>query len=119
MAKIVYSPILELIVHDTLEVDLDDLLRERITPSGIMPIYWCDGMAFSFSSVPMSDEVVKEYLKGTLHWAEVHYAKMNSYTPIAELNDPHFQTAMKIRVIDTSKSQLHADFIRWLKKTRK
>jgi hypothetical protein len=119
MVKITFAPIQELIVHETMEIPMDDLLRERITPAGNMPIYWCEGLAFTFSSVPMTDEVVKDYLKGVLHWAEVHYTKMERYETTVELNDPHYQAVLKVRVIDTSKSSLHSDMAKWLKKNRK
>lgn len=118
MVKITFAPIQELIIHETLEVPMDDLLRERITPAGNMPVYWCDGIVFSFSSVPMTEETVKDYLKGVLHWAEVHYTPMQNYSTTVELNDPHYQSVLKIRVIDTSKSGLHKEFIKWLKKNR-
>jgi hypothetical protein len=116
--KISFSPIQELVIHEALCVQIDDLMRERITPAGSMPIYWCDGIGFSFSSLPMSDDIIADYMKGKLHWAEIHYAKMNSYTPVIELNDPNFQTSLKIRVIDTSSSALHRELVSWLKTHR-
>ena len=73
MVKIEYSPATELVVHEVIKVDKDDLLRERVTPAGTMPLYWCDGILFSFSSLPMTDDVVKDYLKGRIHWLEVHF----------------------------------------------
>ena len=44
MVKIEYSPATELVVHEVIKVDKEDLLRERVTPSGTMPLYWCDGI---------------------------------------------------------------------------
>ena len=48
---------------------------------------------------------------------EVHYAKMEKYSQIIELNED--QTNLKIRVMDTSESSLHKDFIKWLKVTNR
>lgn len=120
MTKINYLPAKELIVHEAVELSMDDLMRERITPAGNMPLYWCNGIVFSFSSLPMSEELTREYLQGKIHWMEAHYTRMKAYTPILELKDEQYGAgSQKIRVIDTSKfSSLHSEFVEWLK-TRK
>lgn len=115
MVKITYSPIKELVVHEVVKVDWDDLLRGRITPAGNMPLYWCDGIAFSFNSMPMSRELVKDYLEGKIHWMEIHYCEMKKYEPVVQLDDDEYKATMRIRVIDTSRSSLHNDLIYWLK----
>ncbi len=115
MVKITYSPLEELIVHDAFEVDRDDLLRERVTPTVTMPLYWCNGILFSFSSLPMTDEVVRDYLRGKIHWLEVHFTNSEKYTPVMTLNDEEYKATMSIRVIDTSRSLLHREFTKWLK----
>jgi hypothetical protein len=118
MLKVTFDPIKELIVHEVLKVDYDDLLRERITPAGSAPLCWCNGYLFSFASLPFSKAVISDYLEGKVHWAEVHYTEMKSYTPILELNDEHYTGTQKIRAIDTSRSGLHTEFTKWLKKNR-
>ena len=119
MVKITFSPITELIVHETIEVDKEDLLRERVTPAGTMPLYWCNGILFSFSSLPMTDEVVKDYLKGRIHWLEIHFSRAEEYVPVLTLNDEEYKATMSVRVIDTSKSQLHKELVKWLKSIKK
>ena len=84
MVRITYSPIEELVVHEVVEVPKDDLLRERITPQGNMPLYWCNGILFSFSSIPMTEEIIRDYLRGKVHWLEIHFAKEPKYTPKSE-----------------------------------
>lgn len=113
--KISVSPIQELVVHEIVELEYNDLLRERITPAGNMPVYWCEGVLFSFSSLPMTEEVVKDYMNGKIHWMEVHYTKMNNYVPLLELVDNDLKSTFKVRNIDTSNSQIHKSFIKWLK----
>ncbi len=115
MVKITYSPITELIVHETIEVDKEDLLRERVTPAGTMPLYWCSGILFSFSSLPMTDEVVKDYLKGKIHWLEIHFARESKYEAVLPLSEEEYKTSMNVRVIDTSRSELHRELAKWLK----
>ncbi|MGI0100810.1 MAG: hypothetical protein ACREBH_03805 [Candidatus Micrarchaeaceae archaeon] len=115
MVKISYSPIKELVVHEAVKVDFDDLMRGRITPAGNMPLYWCDGVVFSFNSMPMSRDIIRDYLQGTIHWMEVHYSDMKKYEPVLELNDEQYKATIHVRVIDTSRSSLHNEMIKWLK----
>ncbi len=115
MTRIIFAPAQELVVHEVVEVSRDDLLLERITPSGNMPLYWCSGILFSFSSVPMTDEVIKEYLKGRIHWLEVHYTRMEKYTPLITFESSEYRSTMNIKIIDTSISEMHNEFVKWLK----
>lgn len=119
MVKIAFSPLQEIVIHEVVAINSEDLLRERITPAGNMPLYWCDGILFSFSSLPMTEQVVREYLDGRVHWMELHYAAAKNYTPVLELNDEHFSGTQKVRVIDTSNSNLHKELIKWLKGQKK
>jgi hypothetical protein len=57
--------------------------------------------------------VVKDYLEGRIHWAEVHFSKMDEYSPILQLNDEVYRSAM-VRIIDTSRSSLHKGLSKWL-----
>ena len=115
MVKITFEPATELLVHEIVYMPPEDLLRERVTPAGTIPLCWCDGMLFSFSSLPMSDDVLKDYLNGKIHWLEVHYTTMPKYTPIMTLNEEEYKGSMHIRVIDTSRSKIHTEFAKWLK----
>ena len=115
MVKVTFSPIEELVVHETVEVGMDDLMRERITPAGNMPLYWCEGILFSFSSLPMTEDVVRDYLKGRVHWLEAHYTKMPQYKPVITMEAEEYKASMSVRVIDTEKSAVHREFVKWLK----
>lgn len=115
MIKITFSPATELIVHEAVEMTRDDLLLERITPAGNMPLYWCGGVLFSFSSLPMTDDIVKEYLHGKIHWLEVHFARMEKYQPVITFEPEEYKSTMNVRIIDTTSSDLHKEFIKWLK----
>lgn len=119
MIKITFSPATELVVHEVIEMSKDDLLLERITPAGNLPLYWCNGLVFSFSSLPMTDDIVKEYLHGRIHWLEVHFARMEKHIPIISFESDEYKSTMNVRVIDTSSSTLHKEFTSWLKENAK
>ncbi|MGC9037762.1 MAG: hypothetical protein ACP5GD_03920 [Candidatus Micrarchaeia archaeon] len=113
--KITFAPAKELVVHEVIEMSKEDLIRERITPAGNMPLYWCDGILFSFSSMPLTDAIVEDYLNGKLHWVEVHFARMPKYEEVLSLEAEEYKATMNVRVIDTSTSLLHKAFVAWLK----
>lgn len=115
MVAISYSPIKEVIVHEFIAMDMDDLLRSRITPAGNYPLYWCDGILFTFNSMPWTRDIVKDYLVGKVHWSEVQFTKLDKYSPVMTLNDDNYKAEMKIKIIDTTKSAVHRDFAKWLK----
>ncbi len=114
--KISYDPLKEVVIHEHIMVPMDDMLRSRITPAGNMPLYWCGGVLFTFSSMPWSKEIVKDYLSGKIHWVEVQYTRMDKYKPVVELKDENYGgQGQRIRIIDTSASSLHMELAKWLK----
>lgn len=119
MVKIRFAPTEELIVHEAIEVGKEDLLRERVTPAGTMPLYWCNGVLFSFSSLPMSDDIVRDYLNGRIHWLEVHFTFEEKYLPVLSLDEEEYKAKMNVRILNTSNSSLHAEFTKWLKSSVK
>jgi hypothetical protein len=119
MVKISYAPTEELVVHDLIEIPLDDMLRGRVTPAGIMPLYWCNGILFTSSSLPLTEDVTKEYLRGRIHWLEVQYARMPEYKPVLSLHDDEYKSTINVRVINTDVSNMHQAFVKWLKANTK
>ncbi len=115
MVRITYEPTNEVVIHDVIAVEVDTLLRGRVTPAGTMPLYWCNGILFTFSSLPLTDEVVKDYMRGKIHWLEVQFAKMPAYKPILTLNEEEYKGSMNIRIIDTTASPIHSELAKWLK----
>jgi hypothetical protein len=65
--------------------------------------------------MPMTDEVARDYLRGKIHWLEVHYTRMPEYAPVLMLDEEEFKQRMNIRVIDTSFSNIHQELAKWLK----
>lgn len=115
VVKINFSPITELVVHDIIKTDIDEILRRSMTPNGSMPLFWCDGILLSFTSLPPTKDVIRDYLQGKIHWAEVRFTELRNYQPMVELHEEQY---MKARVIDTSDNDVHQSFVKWVK-TRK
>lgn len=117
--KITYLPAQELVVHDLLALPREEMLRANVTPNGNLPLYWCDGILYGFSSPPITDEVITEILKGKIHWLEVRYTPMDRYVSVLNLNEEEYKATMNFRVLNTEKFELHKEFISWLKKNMK
>ena len=116
MVKVNHQPTQTLIVHDVVRMELDNILRERVTPSGALPLYWGNGFVFGFTPLPVSSKrVLEDYLDGKVHWMEVHYTHKKDYEEILKLDDEQYAGAVKVRVIDVSKRALFKDFLEWLK----
>ena len=114
---VIYSPIKTLVLHDVIETDRDEILRRAMTPSGSMPLFWCNGVLISFTSMPPTKEVIKDYLEGgKIHWMEVRYTEMKTYQSVLELHEEQF---LKSRVIDTSDNEVHTSFVKWLKSRKR
>jgi hypothetical protein len=113
--KITHAPLKEIVVHEYISVPMEDLLRSRVTPAGTMPLYWCGGLVFTFSSMPWTRDIVRDYMEGKIHWLEVQFAVMDKYKPVLEVKDESYPQAQRVRVIDTSASTLHTELSKWLK----
>jgi hypothetical protein len=113
--KITHAPLKEIVIHEYVSIPIDDLLRSRVTPAGSMPLYWCGGLVFTFSSMPWTRDIVKDYIEGKIHWMEVQYSVMDKYKPVLEIKDENYPQAQRVRVIDTSASALHTELAKWLK----
>lgn len=113
--KITHAPLKEIVVHEFIRVQLDDLLRSRITPAGTMPLYWCGGVLFTFSSMPWTKDIVRDYMEGKIHWLEVQFTELDKFKPVLEIKDENYPQAQRVRVIDTSSSALHTELAKWLK----
>ncbi len=110
-----YRPSTKLIVHDVIRLEQVEILRGKVTPNGNMPIYWCNGILYSFVSPPMAEKVIEDMLQGTIHWMEVQYTELPEYTPLLSLDEEEYKATMNFRVINTSELTIHDEFTKWLK----
>ena len=71
---------------------------------------WADGVAFTYATMPASDDVVADQLKGKMHWASVVFALMPSYENAVVLQD----TNVRIPIADVSGNPTLYAVARWL-----
>jgi hypothetical protein len=84
--QISIEPYKKIIVHEIIELSFYDLIDQMINQtrsvggSTIPMLSWCNGMVFQISSFnPNSDEIIKESLKGIIHYAAVTFAPKDAF----------------------------------------
>jgi hypothetical protein len=81
LAKLTYSPLKEIIVHDIQEMDIQRLLVMAISQvesqkqGGTPTLLWMDEIAFTLTVFPETPEITSDKLKGIMHYAVVNFAK--------------------------------------------
>ncbi|UVS70196.1 hypothetical protein [Nitrososphaera viennensis] len=82
--EISIEPWKKLIVHEVIEYDFEDLVRivlsqSRAAGGGIASMNWCNGLVFQHATFPDTESVVREKLKGTIHYSSVVFAKKDKF----------------------------------------
>lgn len=103
MVKVSFKPWEEVIIHEEIEYKLKNLTRNRAlglrAGSVAMPLVWTEGVVFSRTVMPPTEDIVRDQLKGIIHYSGVEWAIM-----------PKYRSALKsggvtIPVINVSKNE--------------
>jgi hypothetical protein len=117
MVKVSFRPWEELVVHETIRHGLRDLikLRTQVLRSGMVaePLLWVDGVLFSRTVMPPTEDVIREQLKGIIHYASVEWALMPKYKSYLGF------VGVKIPVINASDTMALKELVKELKKQSK
>ncbi len=83
MAKITYMPTEEVVIHQVLESDnkiifFEDVVKQILTREiPVIPtVNWIDGIAFTILHFPDTEDIVREELKGRIHYSAVLFTKI-------------------------------------------
>jgi len=95
-----YAPTVKIIVHNLIEIPLDNLVAFSIPVA-----YWCKGYILIMNALPFTaDSVSKVFMEGELHISDLFYIK-TEYKPELEIG------YAKIKVIDMSNSVIHQQLV--------
>lgn len=99
MIEVEYQARTKVIIHEYSKYDsLETLVKSAYggLPPGaqIGPLKWVEGVVLSHSAFPMTDEIVRELLKGILHWNHVSFAPLDEYIP--NYHDPDLRLSLSI-----------------------
>lgn len=102
----------KLIIHGLYKTDYERFISDPMVISGQFPIFWCDGILFIQTSVPLdgNEKIIDDYVNGIIHWQEVNYCVFPKYEKDIPPN-----SAWAIKVINSSDYEPHRIFIKWLK----
>jgi len=113
--EIEYRPLKKLVILESLEMpqkELFERLVAQIKLSGQpVALQWAEEIVFF--AIPLdtqSDLIIDEMLKGKAYWANVSYAKMPTYQPIAKIG------GVEIPIINQSHSPNMRQIAEWLSK---
>ncbi|MGD0028274.1 MAG: hypothetical protein ABSC91_04960 [Candidatus Bathyarchaeia archaeon] len=116
MTKVTFQPWKEVIVHETIKRDLKDLVKLKtlyFKTGQIAEIFlWAEGVVFVRTPMPPSDDVIRDQLKGVIHYSSVEYAKMPNYRKVI------VSEGITVPVVDVSDTPALRAVARELKKLR-
>ncbi|MDA4122732.1 MAG: hypothetical protein OK456_06080 [Thaumarchaeota archaeon] len=84
--QISIEPYRKIVVHEVLEIGFNDLIDQIVNQARsaggttIPLLAWCNGVAFQIAPFnPNSEEIIRESLRGTVHYAAVTFALKEKY----------------------------------------
>lgn len=117
MVKVSVKPWKEIIVHEVIHHKIRDLVRLRILGiregSLAQPLLWAEGVVFSRSAMPPTEDVIREQLQGIIHFSAVEWAIMPTYKKVLK------SRGVTIPVINVHKNPTLRDVAKKLKETPK
>ena len=119
MVKVTFKPWEEVVIHESVEYNIDDLVKLNsigVQPGGLaQPLRWAKGVAFAFGGMTKTDEVVREQLQGRVHWNIVSWALMPEYKNVILIKDIN----AKMPIINVSGNAILGDVAEALKANTK
>lgn len=117
MVKVTFKSMKEIVIHEAIEHELRDFVKIRLAGLGkeavASPFLWAEGVVFSRSAPPPTEEVVRQGLEGVIHFASVGWALMPKYRRYLKFG------GATVPVINASDNPNLRDVAKALKRKRK
>jgi len=115
LVKITYAPWEEIVIHETIQYQLDEFISKRTigVPTGGMapPLLWAEGVVFNRIPIPTNTDIIKEQLKGRIHFSAVEWALMPKHQSFVEIKE----TKVKIPIVNVSANAILSEVAKWVK----
>ena len=115
MVKIIFEPYHTVVIHDIVQYDLNMLvhLHGLGVQSGQLgrPINWANGIAFNHRNMSATVDIVKEQIKGKLHWSALSFAFMPKHQQMIEIPEGK----IRIPILNLSDNEMFIDVADWIK----
>lgn len=103
----------KVVVHEINKFDCDALAELHalgITPGGIgRPLLWANGVIFEHNVIPATSDIIRDQLKGIIHWSSLQFAFMPDYKKLIVVNN------VSIHVANVNSNKLFYEMAEWLK----
>ena len=123
MAKITYMPTEEVVVHQVLESDnkiifFEDVVKQILAKEiPVIPtVNWIDGIAFAILQYPDTEDIVREEIKGRIHYSAVLFTRI-SYQSEFVVNLGKEDIRVRLRKADGNPD--FVDLVEFLKKFKR
>lgn len=113
MVEFEYKPWKMIIVHEVVKFPLQHFLSGASLggqAGGVgRPLYWVNGIVFERALFRDTDDIIRDKLKGILHWSALTYG-------IKEKHQPEIKVAGNIRipVINVSENEIFRQMAVWI-----
>ena len=119
MVKVNYKPWEEVVIHESIQYTLENLvtIRSLGVPPGQLGgrLLWAEGVAFNPGGMPPTTDIIKENLQGRVHWSSVEWAVMPEFKSSIEIT----QTKVRIPILNVSANETLSAVAKWLRKSAK
>jgi hypothetical protein len=76
------------------------------------PINWANGVAFDHISMSPTEDIIKEQIKGKIHWSALSFAFMTKHQQMIEITEGK----IRIPILNLSDNVIFRDVVDWIKK---
>lgn len=118
MVKITYNPIKEIAIFEIIGYDTLEEWEEKFLPilagGQQVRLKWTEGVLFDYNTLPPSEIILKNRLKGTLYIDALHYVMMPRYQPSKTI-EPKEGGRYTYIIVDVSKTTNLAELAKWIK----
>ncbi len=88
MVKFEYQPVKKIIIHQITRLTVNQIKTNcsvGVDVGGYTnPLWWTDGIIYSFEGIPQTDDLISEMIKGTIHWSLLIYGHLDTFSEYLE-----------------------------------
>lgn len=118
MVEFEYQPWEKIIIHEIVEYPMEFFFTQAtlgIPEGGVgRPLNWSNGIVFINTVVQPTEDVIKEQLKGIIHWASLYFGRMRKYQ-----KEIKRERSVTVTIIDLSNHSVFGPMAKWLKEVYK
>ena len=119
MVEFIYEPFKTIVIHEIVQYDFQTFVYQHAL--GAQPgqlggaMNWAEGIAFNHMAMHPTADIVKEQIKGRIHWLQLAFAFMPKHQQFITIPEGN----IRIPVINLSGNIIFKSMADWIKKQYK